>query len=222
MQRCKKVNAHPHAGTLLIMLTPPHPLPKIIYLPRYLQVAFCWCCHWDAGAVAEVLTEREQLIRWQHSCSTCLAGHSNYSYTSLPKNAIRALFHPRPANETELTAEWELLCYQREILNWVQHFQFHSVTVIMNLSCLCILFRYFLIPFDRDKGGGKNAFRFTNFLLISPEKRAAKARRRDCRVVELLENLVLDEDRRSGNRQFVWCQNGDLKYWSCSVCSIAT
>lgn len=66
-----------------------------MHLPKYLQVAFCWCCHWDAGAVAAVLTERKQLIRWQHSCSTCLAGHSNYSYTSLPKNAIRALFSPK-------------------------------------------------------------------------------------------------------------------------------
>lgn len=96
--------------------------------------------------------------------------------------------HPRPANETELTAKWELLRYQREILNWVQHFQFHSVTVIMNLSCLCILFRYFLIPFDGDKGGGggkkkRFSFRFRNFLLISPARSAARSG--GCQVVEL-------------------------------------
>lgn len=92
--------------------------------------------------------------------------------------------HPRPANETELTATWELRRYQREILNWVQHFQFHSVTVIMNLSCLCILFRYFLIPFDRDKGerGGKKVHSglemFSSFLLRGvqprPEAEAVK------------------------------------------------
>lgn len=175
---------------------------------------------------ADVVIEMQVLLRryWlsASSCSTCLAGHSNYSYTSLPKNAIRALSHPRPANETELTAEWELLCYQREILNWVQHFQFHSVTVIMNLSCLCILFRYFLIPFDRDKRGKKNAFRFRNVLLISPERSAAEVRSRDCLVVELLANLVLNEGRISGNRQCVKCRNGDPKYGSCSACSVAT
>lgn len=126
--------------------------------------------------------------------------------------------HPRPANETELTAEWELLCYQREILNWVQHFQFHSVTVIMNLSCLCILFWYFLIPFDRD-WGKKNTFTFRNFLPFSLERSTARARMRDCQAVELLENLVSDEGRINGNRQWVTCRNADLKYWSCTVSS---
>lgn len=39
--------------------------------------------------------------------------------------------------------------YKRKFLNWVQHFQFHSVTVITNLSYLCIVFQYSLIPCDK-------------------------------------------------------------------------
>lgn len=199
-------------------------LTKKYIFPDTCSFLFCWCCHWDAGAVAAVLTEREQLIRWQHSCSTCLAGHSNYSYTSLPKNAIRALFSPK-------TCKWNWID-SRVGIAVLSKGNFKLGTTFPIPFCHCyhefVMFVY-LVPIlfnplwqGQGRKKKKITFRFQNFLLISPERSAAKARSRDCLVVELLENLVLDEGRISGHRQCVKCRNGDRKYWSCSICSVAT
>lgn len=181
-----------------------------------MQVVFGDFCHWDAGAVAAVLTELPRLIRWQHSCSTCLAGHSNYSYTSLPKNAIRALFSPK-------TCKWNWID-SRVGIAVLSKGNFKLGTTFPIPFCHCyhefVMFVYLgRILFNPFWQGlwKKNTFTFGIFLLIPPERSPAKAGGKDCQVVELWENLVSDEGRTSGNRRWMMCRKGDLRYWSCTV-----
>lgn len=61
--------------------------------------------------------------------------------------------------------------YKRNFLNWVQHFQFHSITVITGLSYLYIMFQYSLIP--RDK---VCKMYFFTFPLISSKRHTVRVR----------------------------------------------
>lgn len=179
---------------------------------------FRWFCHWDAGAVAAALTEREQLIRWQHSSSTCLAGHSNYSYTSLPKNAIRALFSPK-------TCKWNWID-SRVGIAVLSKGNFKLGTTFPIPFCHCyhefVMFVY-LVPIlfnplwqgqGRKKKLHSGFEMFSSFLLrrVQPRPEAEVVSRWKCWM----------RGRISGNRQCAKCRNGDPKYWSCSVCSVAT
>lgn len=173
-------------------------LTKNTFSPNTCRLLFCWCCHWDAGAVAALLTEREQLIRWQHSCSTCLAGHSNYSYTSLPKNAIRALFSPK-------TCKWNWID-SRVGIAVLSKGNFKLGTTFPIPFCHCyhefVMFVYLVPilfnPLWQGLGGKKNTFRFRNSLLISPERgehsQGQKQRLSSCGILFLMrpEWVIID------------------------------